>query len=104
MPAAAVNAASGGFQASRYSRSSWRCSSRRLANALETLERDGGGVRERAEAPVPADPQRGGRPQERRHVETGAAGLGGVESMQICGVHYAANAIASSSFTGRKPG
>jgi hypothetical protein len=26
------------------------------------------------------------------------------ESMQSCGVHYAANAIASSSFAGRKPG
>ncbi len=26
------------------------------------------------------------------------------ESMQSCGVHYAANEIASSSFAGRKPG
>jgi hypothetical protein len=26
------------------------------------------------------------------------------ESMQSCGVHYAANVIALSSFAGRKPG
>src|SRR5271167_4043823 len=28
----------------------------------------------------------------------------GAENMQTCGVHYAANATASSSFAGRQPG
>jgi hypothetical protein len=30
--------------------------------------------------------------------------IGSIESIQSYGVHYAANAIASSSFAGRKPG
>jgi hypothetical protein len=38
------------------------------------------------------------------YLRVSTAGQTTEESIQSCGVHYAANAIASSSFAGRKPG